>query len=298
MTFSLLLRQPHTTLLIGASRHAEFNAAMPNRNLWILRRSNWNCNVCGVRLPGLMEIDHLDEHGPGPGGRIAPICQFCHDLKHPLWAATRHRLAPVDIPEIDQRTLTRLCWIMISRVLRDAQDAQRLRPIIRTLVRRRIQAGRMLETLNMTQAFQALISTSELWGTEHAAAIAKRLDSRLRLMPAALFDLSTLCAWKSEGFVPVRRPDLQKALRQPLPPSEAAALLAEAGYLAAQGGGAGTQDDKDDAVGCDAQPDPRPAIRMQEPVRQRRPVEGPAPARSACWAPNAAMTSRPTRTIP
>ena len=282
MTFSLLLRQPQTELMINAYQHALLNAAMPNRVRSVLRRGNWTCNVCGVRLPGLMEIDHLDEHGPGPTGRIgriAPICQFCHDLKHPLWAATRHRLVPVVIPRMDQRTLTRLCWIMISRSLNDPKSPQRLRPIARDFVRRRIRAGRMLSTLHMVHAFQALITISELEGAECAGATARRLDACVRLLPAAVIDLSALCAWTGAGFVPVRRPALRRATRQPLPPSEADAILARAGSLAGKGRGAAEAgDDPEGETGCGAEPDPFPAICTQGPSSQWRPVEDIVPA--------------------
>ena len=234
MTFSLILQRPRTELLIGASQHAQFNAAMPNRNGWVLRRHDWTCNVCGVRLPGLMEIDHLDEHGPGPGGRIAPICQFCHDLKHPLWAAAEHRLVPVALPEMDQRTFTRLCWIMLSRALNEEPGTERLRPITRVLARRSIQAEHTLETAHMTEAFGALNTALDLFGAETANAVARHLDACVRLMPAAILDPSALCAWTSADIFPASRSVLRKATRQPLPPGEAEALLAEAKSLAAQ----------------------------------------------------------------
>ena len=252
MTFSLLLQRPQAELLIGAHQHAQFNAAMPNRIRGVLRRRKWTCNVCGVRLPGLMEIDHLDKHGPETRGEIAPICQFCHDLRHPLWAAARQRLVPMALPEMDQRTFTRLCWIMISRSLRDAQSVQRLRLITDVLARRQIQAERMLGTARMIRVFEALLATADLQGAEHAGMIARRLDACVRLMPAAVIDLSALCAWTGTGFEPVSRSVLREATRQPLPLSEAAAILAEATSLAAQGRGSDLE--------------PLPAIRLEPPA--------------------------------
>ena len=280
MTFSLLLQRPRTELLIGASRHAEFNAAMPNRVRWTLRRSNWTCNHCGAHLPNLMEIDHFDEHGPGPGGRIAPICQFCHDLKHPLWAAARHRLVPVALPEMDQTTFTRLCWIMLSRSFHDEQGAEPLRPVIRTLAHRRLMAKSTLGTLNMTEAFEALLAVADREGATRASAVAGRLDACVRMMPGAILDPSALCAWTGGGFEPVRLDALREATQRPLPPDEAAAILAEARSFAVEACGAGADplpktcpeppaaagDGAEDAAGCGADPDPLPETRPERPA--------------------------------
>ena len=239
MTFSLILQRPRTELLFDAHQQNRRNAAMPDRIRQALHRHDWTCNVCGVRLPGLMEIDHLD--GPGPDGRIAPICQFCHDLKHPLWAAAEHRLAPVALQEMDQRTLTRLCWIMLSRSLHEEQGKERLQPIIRVLERRRVQAERALRTTHMTEAFERLFTVIDLVGPESANGIARRLDDCIRLMPAAVLDSSTLCAWTGADVVPASRPVLREATQQPLPLGEADTRLAEAESLAAQGRGVRTE---------------------------------------------------------
>ena len=288
MTFSLLLQRPRAELLIGASQHAELNAAAPERIRVALHRCAWTCNVCGVRLPGLMEIDHFHEHGPGPGGGIATICQFCHDLKHPLWAAFSHRLIPVALPEMDQAALTRLCWIMLSICLRDALGAQRLRPVTHALVLRRIQAGRMLGTLNMTEAFEALLGAADVEDAARANAIAARLDARVRLMPAAILDLSRLCAWTGAGFVPVSRRALREATRQPLPPGDADAILAEAHSLAQRGrGDAQARDGAGDIAGCGADPDPQPEIHPQPAAGHAAFVKGAAAAPEAlCAAPS------------
>ena len=57
-----------------------------------------------------------------------------------LWAAPRHGLVPVVIPEMNQRTFIRLCWIILSRALHEKRGVQRHRPVINTLARRRAHA--------------------------------------------------------------------------------------------------------------------------------------------------------------
>ena len=241
MTFSLLLQRPRTELLFDAHQQARRNAAMPHRVRQALHRHDWTCNVCGARLPGLMEIDRLDGRGPGSDGQLAPICQFCQDLKHPLWAAAHNRLVPVALPEMNQRKFTQLCWIMLSCAPHEERGAQRLRPVIDTLARRLIQAKRTLGATHMTQAFEALFIVLDLVGTETASSIARRLDACVRLMPAAILDPSTLCAWTGEDVVSVSRAVLHKATQQPLPPGEGDALLAEAKSLAAEDRSMGTE---------------------------------------------------------
>lgn len=292
MTFSLLLQRPRTELLFDPHQQARRNAAMPHRVQQALHRHDWTCNVCGVRLPGLMEIDRLDSRGPGYDGQLAPICQFCQDLKHPLWAAAHHRLVPVALPEMNQRKFTRLCWIMLSRAPHEERGAQRLRPVIDTLARRLIQAKRTLGATHMTQAFEALFIVLDLVGTESANAIARRLDGCVRLMPAAILDPSTLCTWTGEDVVPVSRAVLHTATQQPLPPGEGEALLAEAKSLAAEDRSMGTEplltcacnllqkeaaaaiygtwakNEAGNAACCDGEPQSLPTTRTQDPACQ------------------------------
>ena len=71
--------------------------------------ASWRCHVCGTRLPGLLEFD-----GHGADGECRPICQFCHNLDHPMWAATTGRLTLVLAPDVPQAELTGLCWTILA----------------------------------------------------------------------------------------------------------------------------------------------------------------------------------------
>ena len=300
MTFSLVMRQPRADMLIGAHEHAVLISEMPNTVRWMLRSRKWTCNVCGVRLPGLMEVDHFDAHETNPENPRAPICQFCHDLKHPLWAATRHRLVPVYMTAMGQTTFTRLCWVMISRALHEEQGAERLRPIIEALMHRRMQAGRMLRTLNMTEAFEALFGVADRDGYWNAGMLGQRIDTLVLMMPAAVLDISKLCQWTGVGFEPVSRPALCKATKKPLPLDETADILDHAMYFAGLGrtaepapllpirpassaqaapdaaGAAAAQDETGDAACGDADPEPTTPIRLTPPAQEAQPAREPA----------------------
>ena len=251
MTLSLLLQQPRKTLSIAECYHHALNNTMRDRVREALRRGNWTCHVCGVHLPGLMEIDHFDNHDPGSCGRIAPICQFCHDLKHPLWAAPRYRLLPVMVPpEIDQRTLTRLSWIIIARCMHDPQNAKSIDPIIRHLEYCQPAKSSVIGLVHIPDLFENLLTMAEFSGVEYAEEIVQYLQPRMRFLPCALIDVNALREPGAAGYAPITRPVLLKATRRLFARGEAEAVIARF-MLREEGAGAGAQDDSDGAASCD-----------------------------------------------
>ena len=172
MTFSLLPRQPRKLLSLGACHHYALNAAMPDRVRDALRSASWTCHVCGAYLPGFLEIDHFDNHEPGSRGPIAPICQFCHDLKHPLWAVARDRMVPVIMPpEISQSTLTRLCWLIISCGLHWPDTARQMQDIVRKLRCREPSYDCVIDTCGIADLFESVLSVADFDGAEYAEEI-------------------------------------------------------------------------------------------------------------------------------
>ena len=252
MTLSLLLQQPRKTLSIALCRHHALNKTMQDRVREALRRGSWTCHVCGVHLPGLMEIDHFDNHEPGSCGRIAPICQFCHDLKHPLWSAPRVRLVPVMVPpEIDQRTLTRLSWIIIARCVHDPQNVESLVPVIRDLKRCRIDDSSVFGLPYIGDVFESLLTVAEFSGVDCAEEILQYLQPRMRFLPFALIDVNALREPGPAGYARITTPVLRKATRRPFARDEAEAVIARF-MPREEGAGAGAQDDSDSAASCDS----------------------------------------------
>ena len=252
MTFSLLPRQPRKLLSLGACHHYALNAAMPDRVRDALRSASWTCHVCGAYLPGFLEIDHFDNHEPGSHGPIAPICQFCHDLKHPLWAVARDRMVPVMIsPEISQSTLTRLCWLIISYSLHWPDTERHMQNLIRKLRCREPAYDGVIDTCHIADLFESLLGVVDFDGVEDAEEMAQFLDAKIRFLPSAVIDISVLRTFSVRGYVPVRQAVLRKATRKPFSRCEIDALLSRFVFLK-EGPDGDAQGDSDGAASCDS----------------------------------------------
>ena len=250
MTFSLILQQPRRLLSLGECHHSVLNDMMSGRIQQALRDGKWTCHVCGVHLPHLMEIDHFDDHRLERHGRIATICQFCHDLKHPIWAASSGRLVPVEMTsEIDQRTLTRLSWIMISRRLHDPHNAKGLESAIRVLWNGPSDRHWDFSGSWLADQLETLLAVSELASVESARMFAQGLDSSMRFLPNALMDDNALRP-EANGFVALTERVLLEATRRPFARSEADAIVARFMSLE-EVAGADAQDNSDGAAGFD-----------------------------------------------
>ena len=89
MTFGEIVRTDLSILGMGARAHSELASNNPKAISECLARDDWTCCICRTRIPGFMEVDHVQSHGPCQADQLRTICQFCHNLRHPLWAALR-----------------------------------------------------------------------------------------------------------------------------------------------------------------------------------------------------------------
>lgn len=100
---------------LGIRRHGALLAGQGKLIRKVFKRDGETCHVCGSRVPGHMEIDHIKGHRAGASAdQLRTICQFCHNLKHPLWAAGRVRMVPILAPDIPQADLHRLAWVVLA----------------------------------------------------------------------------------------------------------------------------------------------------------------------------------------
>jgi len=202
--FTLTLGANPRHLTLSARDHALINAPMGAQIAKSFQDHDWTCHVCGVRLEGLMEVDHLKGHRCSSSEEIAPICQFCHDLKHPLWAMARKRAFPVYAPGIDQVDLTRFAWTLLSEMTR--QEAQEsFEDLLGAISERESAAFEMLDGENMEAALEAIIIIRGRNGLEFSREVAGELDAHLRYLPTCVRDGEPIQRWTPEGFrdVPV-----------------------------------------------------------------------------------------------
>lgn len=187
---------------LGARDHALINSAMMREIRTALDAADWACHVCGVALRGFMEIDHLKGHSPSKTSGLAPICQFCHDLRHPMWAASRSRIFPIVAPETAQTDVSRFSWTLLSEGSRE-DGVLDTDEIMSAMEAREEAAWDMLGGTNLESVMEALLTVRDRRGADRATAMVEDLDRVIRFVPGAVRDMGPLYKWTREGFRPV-----------------------------------------------------------------------------------------------
>jgi len=109
-----MMRRSVAELKLGVRPHAALLSGSEKISVEVFQRDKECCHVCGVRVPGFMEIDHRDGHKKSSAKSLKTICQFCHNLRHPIWAATRKRIIPIFAPDLNQADIHRLAWTLLA----------------------------------------------------------------------------------------------------------------------------------------------------------------------------------------
>jgi len=187
-------------------------------------RDQDRCHVCGFRVPGMMEVDHLAGHRKSTPKDMACICQFCHNLKHPLWAGARKRIVPIYAPDMTQEDLHRLAWVILAwRSVPDDAPVD-VAAVLFDIENRRDRIADLLGCKDAESLFEASLGLPELVGDKEAAATLLRVDQYLRFWPAelthgyeALPKGSRLSTWGLGGFRIVAE-EAAKAIRKDTAP--------------------------------------------------------------------------------
>jgi hypothetical protein len=202
----------HPRLLnLSARDHALINATMTAEIATALKSGDWTCHLCGIRLEGLMEIDHLRGHKRCGAKDVAPICQFCHDLKHPMWAMARKRAFAIYAPGTSQQDLTRMSWSLLGEVTRE-EGGSSFDGLMEAISERESYAFDLLQGENMESALEAILVIRDREGAERAKRVAQVLDEGLRYLPVCVRDGVPISRWTPEGFRPVPVDVLHRAL--------------------------------------------------------------------------------------
>lgn len=108
------LERPITILKMGMRQHeailAPVTAAIPE----MMKKYNWTCHKCGIRIVNYMQVDHVAGHGDSSVKNMRPICSFCHDQDHILWSAARKRVFPILAPEMSNEQISRIAWAVVA----------------------------------------------------------------------------------------------------------------------------------------------------------------------------------------
>lgn len=207
------------TLSLGPRAHSQILSKSPVDIAALMKKADWTCHVCGIRIPGFMEIDHLSGHTPSADGKtMRCICQFCHNLRHPVKAAQHGRFIPLHAPDIPQEDLNRLAWIILAYA-KDDIDADAVMSAI---------SDRMdvFYTLTGCDAADSLIegvfSFERILGRQRAQTALGSLDGLTRFWPSAVLPGDEreqgLMAWGVGGFIDVGA-GLNEAMKTSMKPN-------------------------------------------------------------------------------
>lgn len=204
-----MLERSLTEMTLNSRGHGRLLAGQGKLVAEVFARDKECCHLCGFSIPGHMEIDHLAGHRPSKASQLKTICQFCHNLRHPLWAGARKRIIPISAPELSQADLHRLAWTLLA--WRDVEEGPIDAGAITGLIDARREAFRSRFGTDRAEVlFESVWMACEVGSRKANDAMLARIDMSLRFWPAELlpeaaeFDpASRLSRWMLNGFVPI-----------------------------------------------------------------------------------------------
>ena len=215
--FSEIASESPSLLALGARQHAMIATAAADSVSNCLARDGWICRYCGIRLPKFMEVDHENGHDDSNLKNLGTACQFCHNLRHPVWSALRGRIRIIWAPGLDQAKIHRLAWQVLmasgfsgDEYIRALLEQASLR-IAGCIDRRESAAAQVLGSSHPEAFFEALFTAKSMLCENRFAGLAKTLDAHLRFWPVAADWIkdggsrasASLSCWRDGGFVDV-----------------------------------------------------------------------------------------------
>lgn len=186
-------------LCLGARDHAILNDRMRSDVAQALVRGDWTCHVCGIHLPMVLEVDHVSGHSTTCKD-LRPICQFCHDREHILWAASRGRIVLIQAPDLTLPDISRLSWSLCTHLDREGFSIDRKR-LLRDLNGRREDAAEAVGHGNIEAVLEAVTALCRKKGREEILPWIRQMDATLKPVPAILFETDIrIQAWTRGGF--------------------------------------------------------------------------------------------------
>ena len=197
---------------LGAWQHELILRADMEKIPDVMRKHDWTCCKCGVRIPGYMQVHHTGRHVSGNVSALRPICIFCHDMEHPLWAANRKRIVPIDAPDISQARISMLAWAVLSLTggkLPHEADISLDEGVVRvsdSLMERRETLAAMTGGKDADVMLQGYLSVdSTLPKDAPSRKVFDKVVSRIRFAPSFLFAgfaFEAFRVWGPGGFRP------------------------------------------------------------------------------------------------
>ena len=178
-------------LAMGARSHSIIASACLDSMAARLALDDWTCSVCLTRIPGFMEMDHAERHEVCGTEGMRAICQFCHQLKHPIWAGLRGRVRLIWAPGLDQADINRTAW----QVFFASTDGQGMAPnetladaaarAVEDVDRRERVLEHIIGSAHPEAFFEAVFTARDLLAEAEFLSVSALLDSFVRFWPTA-----------------------------------------------------------------------------------------------------------------
>ncbi len=201
-----LLGMPADVASLGARMHSILAREQGGEMKECFRRDDWTCRRCGFRFAGFMEIDHTVSHDAGETGGLRTICQFCHNLRHPVWSDLRGRLRMIWAPSLPQAGLNRMAWLAMLASedscgnCADHELADAAREIVAATRRRESIVASILGTSHPGGLFEAMFAVKPLCTPGRRMAAIETIGRFVRFWPVAADRIHTRPAEPSSSF--------------------------------------------------------------------------------------------------
>ena len=217
-----IINRSLVVMKMGMRQHEAILSPIMSTVNQALKDGNWTCHKCGVRIPGYMQIDHIKGHGVQTRESLRPICVFCHDQDHIIWAAARKRVVPILGPELTNEQISRLAWSVISlNKDKEDEDASMAVDNLTGAVRQRHHDfQKRYGSQDADSAIEAIFRFLNVEDeetpamTERKRRIVEKMEAEMRFVPklltgAVIEDPSeTVSVWRIGGFsFPERTPE-------------------------------------------------------------------------------------------
>lgn len=204
-------------LAMGARAHAIIAGASLDSIAARFALDDWTCSVCSTRIPGFMEVDHAERHEVCGPERMRAICQFCHQLRHPVWAALRGWMRLFWGPGLDQTDINRTAWQVFfaspdgKGMAADEALADAAARVAEDVDRRERVLEHIVGSAHPEAFFEALFTARDLLAEAEFKSVSALLDSFIRFWPTAADRASAhrapgrngLKCWRKGRFVDV-----------------------------------------------------------------------------------------------
>ncbi len=172
----------------GSRYHAQLYSGSLAEIQASFKRDNWTCQNCKVRIPGFMEVDHAVHKPHCAVQELSTICQFCHNLKHPIWASLRGRLRLFWLPGIPQEMVTRMAWTVFYSIplghIPDYYDSAE--NILERVGRREVILADILGSSDVGGLLESLHTIRRFREPQNFWPIIRELDGFVRFWPTAV----------------------------------------------------------------------------------------------------------------